>query len=226
MNDQHEADSAPNAGPNAAMKNKASRDLYTYWNRIRRSRFAPWRSEVEPSDIHLLLPDVFILEFKQPRSYRFRLAGTRICATHRRELKGQDFLKMWNDPDRDGFETLLHNVSNDGAVGIVTMTGTSDRGQHVRMEMIILPLRHHDGTISRFIGSLSTKDAPFWLGTNPVIKQTADSVRLLWPDDQPKFLDRAVNDAMEEESPQQMTAIGRPVRRVRHLAVYDGGLGE
>lgn len=206
---------------NVAMRNKTSRDLYAYWNRIRRDRFAPWRSEIEPADIHTLLPDVFILERQDEAAYRFRLAGTRMCTTYRRELKGQDFLSMWSPADREGFDTVLYNVSRDGAVGIVTLTGTSNRNQHARFELVMMPLRHHDGQISRFIGALSTADGPYWLGTNPVVSQTADSVRLLWPNDQPEFMRQAVNGGEAGD-----LAVRRPVRRVRHLAIYDGGLTE
>ncbi len=207
---------------NAAMRNKTSRDLYDYWNRIRRDRFAPWRSEIEPADIHTLLPDVFILEAQDKGGFQFRLAGTRICAVYRRELKGQNFFKMWSAHDREGFETLLHNISHDGAVGIVTVTGSTDRNQFARFEMIIMPLRHHDGKISRFIGAMSCAELPYWLGVNPIVQQTADAVRIVWPEERPDFLRQAVN----QDTPVPEAMVRQPVRHVRHLAIYDGGRGE
>ena len=211
-----------NGEENAAMRNGASRALFDYWNRIRRGRFAPWRSEIEPADIHTLLPDVFIIESAEQSDFRFRLAGTRMCAAYRRELKGQDFMSLWSATDREGMETVMHNIARDGAVGVITLTCTSNREQHLRMEMVIMPLRHHDGEISRFIGVLSGTELPYWLGTNPVVSQSADSVRLLWPEDRNDEDRRAVNQSDTRVG----EFFGRPARRVRHLAVYDGGLSD
>ncbi len=40
----------------------SSDELYSYWNARRGGRQAPFRSEIEPSDIRNLLADIFILD--------------------------------------------------------------------------------------------------------------------------------------------------------------------
>ncbi|MEM6615626.1 MAG: PAS domain-containing protein [Pseudomonadota bacterium] len=204
-----------------AMRYNTTRELFGYWNRIRRSRFAPWRSEIEPSDIHMLLPDVFIIETYNTMDYRYRLAGTRLCAAYRKELKGRDFLELWNDADREGFETLLHNVARDGAVGVVQLVGSTDRDQHLPFELVVLPLRHHDGRVSRFLGAMSAAESPYWLGVNPVISQKARSVRLIWPDEEAAETRQAFAGLGNGGAAGQIASSSG--RRFGHLTVIDGG---
>ena len=44
------------------MKHDTSRELFRYWDGIRRGQPAPKRSDIEPSDIRRVLADTFILE--------------------------------------------------------------------------------------------------------------------------------------------------------------------
>src|SRR6185436_10758974 len=77
------------------MKHATSRELYQYWDRVRRGQPAPKRSDIEPSDIRRILADTFILEVTDRETYAIRLAGTRICALYGREIKGTNFLDLW-----------------------------------------------------------------------------------------------------------------------------------
>ena len=70
------------------MKHEKSTSLFQYWNRLRGNRPAPRRTEIEPADIKANLADTFILEQDTRGRPMFRLAGTRLCATFGRELKG------------------------------------------------------------------------------------------------------------------------------------------
>ena len=78
------------------MKHQATRDLYAYWQQLRRGRTAPDRSEIEPADIRHLLGHTFILEVVSRREFRFRLAGTRVCALFGREMKISTYQMIHN----------------------------------------------------------------------------------------------------------------------------------
>ena len=73
------------------MKHGVTQTLYNYWDNLRGARPAPNRSEVDPGEIRGLLGDTFILETNGPQDVRYRLAGTRLCSAHCRELKGRNF---------------------------------------------------------------------------------------------------------------------------------------
>lgn len=204
----------------AQIEQETNRRLYEYWDRIRKGRFAPWRSDVEPADIHQMLPDIFLAEVAENGKYRFRLAGTRICSVYRRELKGQDLFDRWSHADREGFETLFHSASHDGTVSAVRFRGYTEAGKSAPFEMIILPLRHHDGKISRFLGAITPAERPYWLGTDPIEKHALEDLDVIWPDDPPHFMKRVVN---ELGSPAPAYFEHQGGQRRGHLTVLDGG---
>ena len=95
------------------MKHATSRELYDYWDRLRRGQPAPHRGDIEPSDIRRILADTFILEVGDRETYMIRLAGTRICALYGREIKATNFLDLWAADDRQAIATLAAAVSTD-----------------------------------------------------------------------------------------------------------------
>jgi hypothetical protein len=202
------------------MKHATSRELYEYWNRIRGTEPAPRRSEIEPSDIRRILADTFILEVIDREHYLVRLAGTRMCSVYCREIKNTEFLDLWSDEDRQAVATLATAVSIDGAGAVVTADIKTRRGQGATAEVLLLPLRHGGKTYDRILGSYGVIERPYWLGAEAVVMQRIASLRLIWPDQQPRFARRSSDRVA---SP---TLIPFPVtarNRRAHLTVLDGG---
>jgi hypothetical protein len=209
------------------MKHGASRELYAYWDRVRAGEPAPPRSAIEPSDIRRILPDTFILEAIDRDTYGVRLAGTRVCAIYGREIKGTNFLDLWRRDDRSAIATLAAAVAEDGAGAVVTLEGRSARNQEVTCELLLLPLRHGGTAFDRVLGSLAALDRPYWLGVEPVRHQTVASLRLIWPDNAPRFLRRRTDPGQGEAPPRTSLAPAGLApgnsRRHGHLFVVDGG---
>ena len=208
------------------MKHEASRELYGYWNRVRGEDKAPHRGAIEPSDIRRILADTFILEVVDRTNYLVRLAGTRVCGLYGRELKGSNLLDLWRADDRSAMATLAAAVSEDGAVAVVTLEATTDRGAGVAAELLLLPLRHAGPAFDRILGCLATLERPYWLGAEPVTRQSIASLRLIWPDEMPRFLRRRTDVVPRGLSvvplPPAAAAGGQPRRR-GHLTLFDGG---
>ncbi|HVY20573.1 MAG TPA: PAS domain-containing protein [Bauldia sp.] len=215
------------------MKHSASRELFEYWNRVRGSDRAPHRGSIEPSDIRRVLADTFILEVADREHYQVRLAGTRVCSIYCRELKGTNFFDLFQADDRSAMQTLGAAVTEDGAAAVVTVEAKTARGQEVAAELILLPLRHsHGSTFDRVLGSLAVLERPYWLGTEPVERQTIASLRLIWPDETPKY-GRRRTDTPQKAAPRPVAVPGANAgiiqmplpnsRRHGHLFVLDGG---
>lgn len=209
------------------MKHSASRELFEYWNRVRGNEKAPHRSAIEPSDIRRVLADTFILEVVDREHYTVRLAGTRVCSMYCRELKGTNFFDLWRADDRSAMATLAAAVSEDGAAAVVTIEAKTARDQETAAELILLPLRHSGGTFDRILGSLAVLERPYWLGNEPIERQTIASLRLIWPDETPQF-GRRKSDAAGPRAVKAPSAsvVSLPVpnsRRRGHLFVVDGG---
>ncbi|MDR3373517.1 MAG: PAS domain-containing protein [Ancalomicrobiaceae bacterium] len=206
------------------MKHQATRDLYSYWQSLRRRRPAPDRSEIEPADIRHLLGHTFILEVVSATEYRYRLAGTRLCAIYGREMKGKDFNSFWAPKDRDAVLTMLSAICEDAAATVVGVEGLSDHGRKLPMECLLLPLRQSGEGFTRILGSMVPMDDPYWIGVHPVMTQTVSSLRLIWPDEPSAGLIHS--SALDTDVGLYQKSTPQPLpfrRRVNHLTVYDGG---
>lgn len=201
------------------MKHPTSRLLYTYWDGLRRERAAPERGEIEPGAIRNLLADALILSVEvAERRACVRLAGTRVCALFKRDLKGSDFSDLWGDPAADPWR-LIDTVAVD-TVGIVAgLRGETARDEVVDLELLLLPLRHRGRTQTRILGALSPHVIPSWLGHRALAALRTTSLRVLGPvcatpgpataADVPTHLPEPANDVVP--------------RRHGHLLVHPGG---
>ena len=136
-------------------------------------------------------------------------------------MKGGDFLGLWSEEDRQAVATLATAVSVDAAGAVITADLTSARNQTVTCEFLLLPLRHASGGYDRILGSCAALTRPYWLGTDPILHQRIASLRLIWPDDRPRFMRRA-SDRMPSPPPPIPFPFERRNRRA-HLVVLEGG---
>lgn len=215
------------------MQMPSTKTLYTYWNTIRGSRSAPDRRDIDPTRIREALANTFILEMAEDDKFSFRLAGSHLCTSYCRELKGRSFSALWHDRDSDAMDTLIRAVTEDHAVALVTFQGTTAIQTRTSFEAILLPLRHNGTTHTRILGAMSAIDEPYWLGVQPILEQRITGLRLIWPDEVPAeesirdVATSVVNDvsyASPGSSHAMPTTVhGRSARRYAHLAVIDGG---
>lgn len=167
------------------MKSDVCRGLYDYWNRLRDGAQAPRRSAVEPAEIRRALGDTFILEVIDRQTLRYRLAGTRLCGAYGREMKGINFLDMWQEADRASVASILAAVAHDAAAAVIGLTGHASGTRSVAFEMLVLPLRQDGPSFDRVLGGMAAVDRPYWLGMDPILEQRVTSMRLIWPDREP-----------------------------------------
>lgn len=216
------------------MQRAATKTLFNYWNELRGSRSAPERKNVDPTKIRHALSNTFILEANDAQEFSFRLAGSHLCSTYCRELKGRNFETLWNDRDRDALKTLIKAVTEDHAVALVTFEGTSQSANKMNFETILLPLRHNGSSTNRILGAMTAADEPYWFGAQPIIDQRITGLRLIWPDDlatKSTFLDissELSDDLLDISEQTPLVAVSSDVhgikaRRYSHLSVIDGG---
>ncbi len=164
------------------MQQPTSRQLYAYWDRVRNGRLAPRRCEIEPAKISTLLPEVFIAERTGDCGCRFRLAGTRICQQFGRELRDTDLLGLWENDDREALADLLRAVFADAIVGHGRFRAYARGDRHVSFEFLLLPLILRSRTVNRLLGAITAIEPPFWLGTEPLLRQQLVELDVHRPD--------------------------------------------
>ncbi|MBB5754414.1 PAS domain-containing protein [Prosthecomicrobium pneumaticum] len=200
------------------MRHASTQELYRYWNRQRGEAPAAKRSAVEPADIRTLLGDTFILDTSSGTEAPFRLAGTRLCELYGAEMKGRDFRSLFTGADREAVETLIASIATDAAAAVLGLTGETERGDRLPLEMVLLPLSSAGAGYDRILGLLVALESPYWAGLRPLTRLGVTSVRLLWPDERPAFL-AAPPAARPQTQPSPAAA---ELRRAR-LIVLEGG---
>ncbi|MBK8458145.1 MAG: PAS domain-containing protein [Phyllobacteriaceae bacterium] len=208
------------------MRQAGTIELYQYWNRLRRGRPAPARAEIEPADIRTLLADTFILEMDTRGNAIFRLAGTRLCATFGRELRGFAFLSLWRERDQRAIGRLVKGVVADKSIVVVAFEGATAKNRFTAFELALFPL---DGGVDypRLLGAVFAEDKPFWLGAEPLVELRIGSLRVIDPDRDHVFLDNRPAVEVPALAPFALhvapAGTPRAQRKVRHLVVLDGG---
>ena len=201
------------------MKHVVSRDLYGYWDRLRKGRSAPERAEIDPAAIRGVLPDAFILGIERTergREFPVRLSGTRLNALFLSDLKNRSFPDLWLPEDRPAVTRLLETVLDDAAPVVAGLRGTPDDHRPVDLEMVLLPLRHQGRTHTRLLGAIAPVLSPSWLGLVALEHVALTSLRLLGSEES-VMADRRRPVAPAPEADELLG------RRVGRFVVHQGG---
>lgn len=207
------------------MKHQATIALFRYWDGLRGDRPAPQRTEIDPADIKSLLADTFILERDGRGEAIFRLAGTRLCATYGRELRGYSFPVLWSPNDQHIISAHAASVFHDNAIATVSFEGMGANGRTATFEMVLLPLQGGEGS-SRALGVIVPTTRPYWLGATPVEENRIISLHIAEPDSQRQLLSSRQIISGPSIMPDEMEITSHGVengRRIRHLVVIEGG---
>lgn len=203
------------------MQNTTSQVLYKYWNEIRGARIAPRRFEIEPARFAGILAETFVVECEPGEGHRFRLAGTRVGEKLGFELRGREFIDLFDAVELQDLRPVLECITEQGAVGMITVDMPTASGRSARFEVILLPLVHTEDRITRLLGAISTCDHERWLGSEPLLPGRIAERGIIWPDGRP----HAVAERMVDQNLfKQDVTLSRIVRsRRRVFRVYDGG---
>lgn len=164
------------------MKHKTTTALFDYWNVMRAGRPAPFRSEIQPGFIKRILPYVFILEYQNDDTYRFRLAGTGLCHVYGMEFRNHNLLAMWQDECHANLKHALRQVIDDANVAVVEYSASTVDQREATFEMILLPLAQDNGAITRILGAAVPIDEKSWIGDHLFSRQWIDRLKIVDPE--------------------------------------------
>jgi hypothetical protein len=125
--------------------------LIDYWRSRKGADQTPARTAINPVDLVPILPQVFMLGRLGPGQYRVRLAGGFITDLHGRELRDDDFLRLWEPAARTPLQLALEAMRRHPEP-LVVETEARVGEAAMRMELLIAPLRGPSGDIDRLIG--------------------------------------------------------------------------
>jgi hypothetical protein len=163
------------------MKHATTREVFAYWDNCRGNRPAPERSDIEPGAIRNVLCDTFILTFDRKAGHPFRLAGTRLCAVMGCELKDEPIADLWSDHSRNEIDNLLKTIADETTGLVASVSGETEDGHTLDLELLLLPLGHRGRMPARLLGALSPIRPPYWAGVKPVLELKLSHYRHLGP---------------------------------------------
>lgn len=219
------------------MRNEATVDLFSYWNRLRGQRPAPTRTEIEPADIRRHLADTFILERDSRGQSVFRLAGTRLCAIYGRELKNFTFSSLFGPHDFTLVQRLMKASYDEKIICVIGFEGRTASGRRNSFEVILLPLQGEKES-SRLFGAIIPDEKPFWLGADVVLDNNITTVKVVDPDKEHAFLSNRPSVRVKPLLAPSNATLASSIdvfqngtvfaqsggrRRVRHLTLISGG---
>jgi hypothetical protein len=201
------------------MRQQATRELLAYWNRLRGTRPAPDRAEIDLAAIRGSLADLFVLDLDAARQFPFLMAGTRLNAFFCAELLGRSFLSLWAPQDARAIAAGLLTVV-DSACPIIAASAAHPEGyRDADIEILLLPLRHAGFSQARILGLATPALQPPWAGLLPVPHLALRAMRTVeaeigWA--------RPANASLFPDTPYVWNA-RRPTDIRGHLRIFDGG---
>lgn len=162
------------------MMHAHARTLMSYWDSRRRDDAVPERADIAASDLRELLGNLFMLQRHDAFHHVFRLAGTKLCELHQRELRDQNFLSFWRGYDREQVRLLLESVLTNAAPGSAYSTAHSLSGDKIEVELVVTPLASKAGCIDRILGLYQPLEAACQFQHRPIIRH--DLTRLKLPE--------------------------------------------
>ena len=164
------------------MKHSSSQAVFAHWNERRGTRPAPERAEIDPAAIRRALGDTIILAADFVETWRFRLAGTRVCALFNREIKGEPLAALWRDEDRQSLARVTEAITTEQTGVVMGVVGRTDDGDEADLELLMLPLAHAGHARIRGLGVLAPLAPPYWLGSKPVTELRLTALRHIGPE--------------------------------------------
>lgn len=159
------------------MKHASSVNVLAHWTDRCGDNAAPRRADIDPGAIRHSLGDVFMLAVDFGGEQRFRLAGTRICALFRRELKNEPFANLWSEASRGRIDKLLASVADDEIGAVAGVIGATADNAAIELELLLLPMAREGHARLRALGVLAPMQRPFWIGVKALTRLELGSVR-------------------------------------------------
>lgn len=174
-------DTLPQTEANTQILHPGSRRLFSHWESLRAERAYPTREEFTFEPIKDLLPDLLILDRDHLRnSYRYRLAGSRVCGMFGKNLTSSDALSNWESFEKNIIAKQLNAAFVQFQPSLIRMRLTTDTGQIVAVEFIALPIQLRGSDRMQLVGGMFAFRDSRNLGHSAIVAQELASARMIW----------------------------------------------
>ena len=134
------------------------RQLYRYWADRKRGRNFPRRSDLDPTDIPMLLPHLLLVDVEREERLRFRvrLMGTHIESVLKMTVTGQYVDEFTPTTQTRRLLAAYVDCAENGRPFVAHEAFRNDKGTPFRYVRLLLPLAvNTDDRVDMILGSLS-----------------------------------------------------------------------
>lgn len=135
-----------------------------YWDSLRDGDILPARSDLDPRVIQNALGQAFILDRARPGTVRFRVAGHHLNALMGMEVRGMPIRAFFELMERRKLMEHVEACFTAPALLELDLVAEDDVGKPLHGRMLILPMRDHEGAVTKALGCLATEGL---VGTPP-----------------------------------------------------------
>lgn len=166
---------------NEQLLHPGSRKLFSHWEALRAERPYPAREDFSFAGIKEWIPDMVVVERDAFRdTFRYRLAGGRVCALFCDNLTGQNILSPWQGPDRKALQQHLEIAIGEFQPVVIRMKLITDNDQVVAAELMLLPVQARESQNIQLIGGLFTFRSLKNLSHKCIVRHELVSARSIW----------------------------------------------
>ena len=197
-------------GADSQILHPGSRRLFSLWETLRAEQAYPTREAFSFDSIKDLMPDLVVLDRDNLRnSYKFRLAGSRVCRLFNENQTGKDALADWDNFEADVVRKHLTMALTEYQPALVRMRMKTDTGQVVAAEMIALPVQMRASNRVQLIGGLFAFRNVNTIGHNTILGRELISARMIWTE--------------HREAPRRRDAMSISRPKFGSFAIINGG---
>lgn len=167
------------------MLHPGSRQLFRYWETLRAEKAYPRREDVDFAAIKAVMPDLVVIERDYLRnSFRYRLAGSRVCSLFDQNLTGKDVFTNWDHFETDVIRRHLEIALTRFQPAVIRMRLTTDREQQLAAELVVLPVQMQNSNRVQLIGGMFPFRPAAGLGHVAIKARELVSARVIWTEHQ------------------------------------------
>lgn len=151
--------------------------LLGYWRSLSPRGEAPRRQDIDLRAIKRHLPDLFIAERAAAGGFSFRLAGTRMCASFGRELRNDEFTRLFPAAQQTRLTAAMTQALASGSALAVSGMARTRGGDERKFEILIQPLADEPGRSRRVAGAYFS-DVPqsFPLASDAIVSLSVSAI--------------------------------------------------
>ncbi|MGH6934127.1 MAG: PAS domain-containing protein [Dongiaceae bacterium] len=144
------------------------RAVADYWRGKKRDRAMPSRADIDPVELRLLLPNIYLLDVLGPSRYRYRLIGTMIAERLKADATGRDVDDKLFGENAPAIVQMYDHVANHGSPVLNNARLFWTEVNWLNYTSVILPLSNDGVNVNMMLGAMD-----FWLTERPTLQPAA-----------------------------------------------------